>query len=415
MMHRLTSPRVSLAVLALVAAFWLGAGLDHMTGLCVTSDCVPPARQTSFAAFWQSFGLVQRYYVDPSAVNPTRMQRGAIQGMLDTLGDQGHTTYLSPQGLASERSDLAGQLEGIGAEVDQVGGVPTVVAPLDGTPAQRAGLRPGDQILAIDGRPTAGMTLDEVIQKIRGKAGTAVTLKVLHQGGGSSITVTIVRAKINLPNVDWAMVPGTRVADVRIVQFGQNADSQLRTALHAAIAAHATGLVVDVRSDPGGLLDQAVAVTSEFLRSGNVLLQQDRSGHRTPYPVKGGAVAAAMPLVVMVDHGTASSAEIFAGALQDQKRGKLVGEVTFGTGTVLSTFDLVDGGALLLGTAEWLTPSGHFIRGVGIQPDEVVGLGPGVQAVLPSQLGVMTSAQVLGSGDAQLLKAVSLLGQTPSA
>ncbi len=218
-----------------------------------------------------------------------------------------------------------------------------------------------------------------------------------------------------MPLVTWSAVPGQHIADIRVSEFGQSADQELRDAISQAKAAGDTKIILDLRNDPGGLFDQAVRVASEFLSSGNVLLEQDRSGRRREIPVRPGGVATTTPLVVLVNHGTASGAEIVAGALQDHRRAIVVGEQTFGTGTVLNEYPLSDGSAILLGVRQWLTPEGHVIWRNGITPNKIVAEPAGVTPIIPSELKSLSPDQLQRRGDAQLLEAVQLLASQPTA
>jgi carboxyl-terminal processing protease len=217
------------------------------------------------------------------------------------------------------------------------------------------------------------------------------------------------RAKIQVPDVTWHMLQGRPVALVAIQQFGQTADAEVKKAVEEARQQGARGLVIDLRFNPGGLKEQAVAVTSEFLTGGNVFIEQDAHGRRTPVPVKPGGTATDLPIVVLIEEETASSAEIFAGAIQDHKRGKLVGAKTFGTGTVLQPYTLSDGSAILLATSEWLTPDGRRIWHEGIAPDVPVVNPPGATVLLPDEAGRMSRAELDRATDKQLLKAIELL------
>ena len=209
------------------------------------------------------------------------------------------------------------------------------------------------------------------------------------------------------------MFPGTNVALIRLSQFSANANDELTTALLESEVAGATGLVLDVRNNPGGLLEQAVKVTSQFLSGGNVLQQEDAEGNRQTYPVLPDGSAPEIPMVVLTNQGTASSAEILAGAIQDHQRGQIVGETTFGTGTVLQPFVLDDGSGLMLGTSQWLTANGRLIRKQGIEPDVVVELSISADLMHPTELEDLTAAELLESEDTQALKALEMLNALP--
>ncbi|MDA8188455.1 MAG: S41 family peptidase [Dehalococcoidales bacterium] len=398
---------VSFLILALLGTgFVSGAAAERAALIPGSVVGEPPGVASTVGVLWQAWDLVQEHYVDRTAVDPRRMTYGAVEGMLDSLGDVGHTRFLSPEALRAEQQSLSGQLEGIGAELGVRDGHPTIVAPIEGSPAQRAGLRTGDVIVRVDGKDVTGLTVEQIVSLIRGPAGTSVTVSVLHRGEMKVTDITIVRARITVPNVSWSLLPGTQVAHVLISQFSEHTKDNLVSALTDARSKGATAIILDLRNDPGGLRDEAIKVASQFLREGNVLLEQDAQGRRTAYAVKPGGIALDLPLVVMINEGTASAAEIVAGALQDQHRGLLVGTTTFGTGTVLSAYHLSDGSAILLGTEEWLTPGGRQIWHHGITPDVVVALPADAAPLTPGEESGLTPAQLQASKDAQLLRAL---------
>ncbi len=398
------------------AAFTAGFVVGHTNTTPSTPTTSAPTSVASpdvpanFDVFWQAWNLVQQDYVDQQAVDPTKMTYGAIQGMLGSLGDVGHTRFLTPQQLQNEQQSLSGQLEGIGAEITTRDGQPTIVAPIPDTPAQKAGILPGDLIIKVDGKDVTSMTLDDIVNLVRGPAGTKVTLTVIHPGDTVQTDITIERAKINIPSVTWSVLPGTHIAHILVSQFASNATAELVSAIDNAQQSGATAIILDLRNDPGGLLDEAVGVTSQFVREGNVLLVQDAKGNKTPITVRGGGKATNIPMVTLINAGTASSAEIVAGALQDHQRSKMIGDTTFGTGTVLSTYHLSDGSAILLGTEEWLTPDGRQIWHNGIKPDIQVSLPSGAIPLTPQQESGMTADQLSKSQDTQLLRAIQELG-----
>ncbi len=366
-----------------------------------------------FEVFWQVWNIAQNHFIDREALDPTLLTYGAINGLITALGDEGHTRFLTPKEMTDQQTSIAGKFYGIGAQVGVENGLPVIVAPFEGSPADKGGLKPGDIILEVNGEDVTTLPLNEVVDRIRGEAGTEVTLALFRPEGNKSYEVKIIRAEINIPAATWTMVPETNVAMVRLNQFSANLKDELVAALTEAQKAGASSLVVDVRNNPGGLLDQAVDVSSQFLKDGNVLLQEDAQGNREEFPVKTGGVATEIPIVVLINRGSASAAEIFAGAIQDHKRGTVIGETTFGTGTVLKPFELDDGSGLLLGTSQWLTPLGRLIRKHGIEPDVAVKLPIGANMLTPTGMKELTKTKLLESEDIQVLKALELLKAIP--
>jgi len=327
---------------------------------------------------------------------------------VDSLGDTGHSGFLSPEMVKAEHTIETGQFAGIGAEVQMKNNRVVVVAPLDGSPAQKAGLRPGDIIVDVDGRDITGFPLPEVVQKIMGPPGSRMTLTVEDPATGEERTLTIRRAIIRLQSVTWSMLPGLPIAHVRIAFFSKGASKDLEKSLAEIVHRGAKGLVLDLRNDPGGLLEMAVDVASQFLESGAVLQEKNAKGEIRPVAVETGVKKYALPMVVLTNAGTASASEIVAGALQDAKRATIVGETTFGTGTVLSPIPLSDGSALLLAVMEWLTPSGRTIWHKGIRPDVEVSLPGDAAPLVPGAEKGMTAAQLQANKDQQLHRALDI-------
>jgi len=334
---------------------------------------------------------------------------GAIEGMLDTLGDSGHTRFLTPNEARAEREELSGQFEGIGAEVQMKEGQPIIVQPIEGTPADRAGLRPNDVILKVDGEDVTGITVSELRSRVRGPKDTAVTLTIQRVGEAEPFDVRIMRARINVPSVTWRMLPNN-VALINLNQFAERSSDEIKQALTDARAQGATSIALDLRNNPGGYVTELVGVASQFLPADTtVLLEQDRDGKQTPYKTNGGGVATDLPLVVLINQNSASSAEILAGALKDAGRARLIGEPTFGTATVLRTFNLNDGAQVRIGTTQWLTPNGEVVRGKGIEPDERVALAPDVAPLTPSRAADLDAQALRSSDDKQLVRALEVL------
>jgi carboxyl-terminal processing protease len=284
-----------------------------------------------------------------------------------------------------------------------------IVAPIDGSPAQKAGLKAGDIILKVDDQDVSGLPLDQAVNRILGPAGTRVKLNILDLKTTTTKDVTLTRASITVQSVTWHLLPGTKAAHLRIAIFSKGVAENLRKALLNAEKEGAAGLILDLRNNPGGLYDEAVSAASQFLNSGNVLLEKNALGKIKPVPARSGGVATSLPLVVLINGGTSSGAEIVAGAFQDAHRAKLVGEKTFGTGTVLETFSLSDGSAMMLAIEEWLTPAGHVIWHHGISPDVVVHLPAEAAPLIPASEKELTAKELQDSQDVQLLHGLHLL------
>jgi carboxyl-terminal processing protease len=400
---------VGLAILFFVV-FGLGTGTgisiqrNDLKTLTVSEDSI-----AEFQLVEDAWNITRDNYVDMTATQPKTLAYGTIAGMIDSLGDTGHSIFLTPQELTQENDFEQGKLQGIGVEVQEKNGNVVIIAPLDGSPAKKAGLRAGDIILKVNGQIITSVT--QAVGLIWGPVGTSVTLTIQDPSGTTS-DVTLVRAVINLVSVNWHQLPDSTIADLRISSFIKGTTTELDNALTAIKTQGSSGIILDLRDNPGGLLEEAVAIVSRFLKSGNVLLEKDINGKVTPVPVTEGVTVTDLPLIVLVNQGTASAAEIVAGALQSASRAKLVGETTFGTGTVLSEFPLPDGSALVLAVEEWLTPSGKTIWHVGLAPDEVVPLPTGVSPLFPEVEQDLTLSQLQASGDQQLLRAMSILSQT---
>jgi carboxyl-terminal processing protease len=392
----------------LASAFALGLLVERSGRWLAPYYYTPTGMERTFAPFWEAWHAVDKYFVDRKNVDHRKMTEGAIQGMIASLGDVNHTTYLPPDGFKDLQASLKGNFEGIGALVgENADRQPIIASIMPGWPAQKAGLKAGDVLLSIDGRATSGLRPDQVAPMVRGPAGTHVQLQILR--GGKQMEFDIVRAKVDLPDVDWHMLPGLPIMHVAIHKFGEHAREQVEKAIAEARDKGARGAIVDLRNDGGGLREQAVSVTSQFLSGGNVFIEKDAKGKETPVPVEPGGKATSMPICMLINGGTASAAEIFAGAVQDHHRGKLIGTRTIGTGTVLQTFTLSDGSAILLAIYEWLTPDGRQIWHEGIKPDVEVTMPPGAQILLPESEADMTAAQLENTKDKQLLKAIEIL------
>jgi carboxyl-terminal processing protease len=409
------APRLRyLFALTLVSGLAGGVAFDrHVLSHFIPTGNVPSNAISDFRLMAEAWNTIHEFFVGRAALRPRVLTYGAISGMVRALGDVGHSTFLSPQMVKQVRNFERGEFNGIGAEVQMKDGHVVIVAPIDGSPAQKAGLRPGDIILKVDGQDITGMALDQVVKQILGRPGTSVTLAILSSRGGITRDVTLVRAPIKVNHVTWQRLPGTTMAHLRIASFNQGITELVRKALTEIKTAGLSGIIFDLRNNPGGLLDEAIGTASQFLHQGNVLLQKNAKGEIKPTPVQPGAIAPNIPMAVLINSGSASAAEIVAGALQDARRATLVGERTFGAGTVLSEFQLSDGSALLLAIQEWLTPGGHTIWHKGITPKIEVHLSPEVAPLIPPAERTMTEAELKASKDEQLLRALEVLTARP--
>ncbi|MDQ6671730.1 MAG: S41 family peptidase [Chloroflexota bacterium] len=325
--------------------------------------------QRAFGVVWETLAQLERSYYRRDELNADTLAAAAARGMVAAVGDP-YTSLTSAQASDLTTAQLRGSFDGVGLELDLRDGQLAVVSPLAGSPADRAGIQPGDLIATIDGASTAQLGLDEVAGRIRGLRGTPVTFGL--QRSGSSVDVVVVRDTITVESVRSRLLPGeTPLAYVRISMFSELTNQQLREQLAALLAQGSQGVVLDVRGNPGGYLTAAVDVASDFLKDGVVLIQ-DRGGSdtaRQAYRTTGRPQAASLPIAVLVDRGSASAAEIVAAALRDNQRAVLIGEQSFGKGTVQEVHKLSDASQLRVTVAQWLTPNGHAIQDQGLTPD----------------------------------------------
>jgi carboxyl-terminal processing protease len=357
----------------------------------------------------EALNLVQNDYVDQKALNPDEQARAAIQGMLDSLGDKGHTRLLTPGEAERSKESISGRYVGVGIRIEDRGGEAVVTSPIDGSPAAKAGVKSGDVVVGVDGKNVEDLELSGVSDKIRGEKGTRVDITLRR--GGEERVITVERSEIDVSAASWNIAPGTSIAHVRLSSFSSESAGELGTALSAATEAGAERFVLDLRNNPGGQLDQAIDSAGLFLEPDSVVyIRQDAEGDRKKVRTSGKepVIDPQVPITVLVNGGTASSAEILAGALRDNGRARLVGTTTFGTGTVLQPYKLDDGSELLLGIAEWLTPDGDFIRDNGIEPGVRAKLGADQEPVYPKDEDSLSLEEIL-SRDDQLDRAVELV------
>jgi carboxyl-terminal processing protease len=322
-----------------------------------------------FIPFWETWDIVHEQYID-QPVDDTAMMRGAISGMLDALGDE-HTSYMDPNQYHQANIPMEGEYEGIGAWVDTTSEYLTIISPMPDSPAEEAGLLPGDKVIMINGEDMTGIDGSLVIRKVLGPAGSEVVLTIRREGELESFDVTIIREKITVPSVDSEILDGN-IGYVQIFTFGEDTITELKENLEDILGQDPVGLIVDLRNNGGGYLLTAVEVSSEFISAGDVVLYEDYGTDEDLEEFKAykGGLATKIPLVLLINQGAASASEIVAGAIQDHERGPLVGETTFGKGSVQNWIELSDNqGAVRVTIARWLTPDKRQIHGEGLTPD----------------------------------------------
>lgn len=348
--------------------------------------------EEDLALFWEVWNIVQAEF-DGGIPSDEALTHAAIEGLLESLGDD-YTRFAPPDLAARMRESLQGSFEGIGAFVNENDeGLTEIVRPMDGQPAALAGLRAGDVVIGVDGESVIGQGLDEVIAQIRGPEGTEVTLTIRREGEEEPLEFTVQRRLIEIPVIESEMLEDD-IAYVRLTGFNRNADVQLRETMQELLAENPAGLIFDLRDNPGGLLDQTVSIADYFLPDGVVLYERSSTFdldqvHRS---VSGDA-GEEIPMVVLVNAASASASEIVAGAVQDRGRGVLIGETTFGKGSVQVTHTLSDDSELRVTIARWYTPNNQSIDGNGIAPD--------IEVPTPTELG--------GEEDPQLQRAIDYL------
>lgn len=397
-----------LAVIMLGGAFAGGllAGwalpINQLTGITATqpspaATAMPGSasnRDTLMKPFWESWDIVHQQFVD-QPVDDVKLMQGAIQGMISSLGDE-HSSYMDPDTYQKATENLEGkEYEGIGAWVDITGEYLKIISPMPGSPAEKAGIKTGDVILKVNQEDMTGIAGDIVLKKVLGPAGTIVTLTIQRKNVDEPFDISITRAKIITPQTESKMLDNN-VAYIRLYTYGDLTASELKKALNNLLAKKPVGLVLDLRGNGGGYLDTAISVLSEFFKQGTVVMyEQYGDGTKTTLKTKSGGSAYDIPLVVLVDEGSASASEITAGAIQDLGRGKLVGVKTYGKGSVQNWVALKDNqGAVRVTVARWLTPKERQINKLGLMPDVEIKI---------------TDADIQAGRDPQLEKAVEIL------
>ncbi|GAP07198.1 c-terminal peptidase [Anaerolinea thermolimosa] len=359
-----------------------------------SSAGTPTQYKELFKPFWEAWQIVKDQYVD-QPVDEQKMMQGAIRGMLESLGDP-HTSYMDPDEYRQANLPMNGEYEGIGAWVDTTGDYVKIVSPMPGSPAEKAGLKANDIIIKVDGEDMTGIDGNLVLRRILGPAGTSVTLTIQREGLDAPFDVTITRAKIIIPSVEGKMLDGN-IAYIQLFTFGEKTTGELKTKLRELMAQNPKGLILDLRNNGGGYLNTAIEVVSQFIDKGVVMYEEYGNGQRKTFQALPGGLATKIPLVVLVNEGTASASEITAGAIQDYGRGILVGVTTYGKGSVQNWIPLENNqGAVRVTIARWLTPKERQISKIGLKPDVEVPL---------------TEEDIKNGKDPQLDKAIEIINQ----
>lgn len=369
--------KIGIICLALIGSFILGFGTasnvsSGWIGKQLTSARLGKAKPdgVNFDLFWQTWNQVHQDFVGP--VDDQQLLYGAIRGMVSGLDDP-YTVFFDPDEAKRFNEDVQGKFYGIGIEIGVRNKALTVIAPLDDSPAARAGLKSGDVVVQIDGKDTSDMTLNDAVSKIRGDRGSTVKLTIMQKDTTELKDFSIVRDLIQVKSVKYEVKAGN-IGYVRISQFSEDTTDLVNKALNDLKLRQVKGIILDLRNNPGGYLQSAQNIGGMFISRGVVVSEQGKDGKKSDLFTVADPIVPDLPLVVLVNSGSASASEIVAGAIQDRGRGKLVGEKTFGKGSVQNIKDLPGGSSLKVTIAQWLTPNGRMINKLGIAPDVEVKL-----------------------------------------
>lgn len=381
----------NLTSLMLVVMFAFGAG--YFVGQ--QPDTAPVSAQTDgsdqgFETFFEVYDLLNQRYIDP--LDQDALEVGAINGMIESIGDN-DTNYMNADEYERWNQSLSGEFEGIGATVrqdEETGGL-IIIAPLEGSPAEGAGILAGDMIVEVGGEDITGLTQSEIISRVRGPAGSIVRLGLVREGEDDLVEITVIRDRIELPDIEFRLLDNN-VGYVRLFQFSNDTGMNLQNALEELGAENLNGLVLDLRNNPGGFLETSLQVISQFVEEGPILIEQLPGEQERVFEANGGAIAPTVPLAVLVDAGSASASELVAGSLRDLERAVIVGTATFGKNTVQTIHPVSSGGALRVTIARWVTPDGVSVHGEGLAPDVEVEFDPDSDAEIDNQLSAAIRA-----------------------
>jgi len=348
--------------------------IDKIQGI-INKDLGQPT-SVDFSLFWDAWHMIEKKHVDRLNLDVQKMIYGAVKGLFDSLDDP-YTVFMEPEKSKMFLDDMSGSFEGIGAEIGIRKGVLTVISPLEGNPAQKAGLKPGDKIFKVDDTLTADLSLDQAVEIIRGEQGTEVTLLIARNEWEEAREIKIIRDTIQIPIIKWEKIDldneNEWVAYIQLYHFTENSADQFRKTIQQALKENPKGIILDVRNNPGGYLEIAVDIASWFLPKGELVVAEDYgNGNRNEHRSKGYGLLEDMPTIVLINEGSASASEILAGALRDIKGVKIVGQKSFGKGSVQQLEKLKDGSSAKITVAKWLTPAGTNINKEGIVPDEEI-------------------------------------------
>ena len=349
---------------------------NGISSLEITSKISSKYSSVDFSLFWDVWDRLNRYYIDKKAVDAEKMVFGAISGMVSSLGDP-YTVFLPPDQNKDAKDDLGGRFEGIGAQLGVKEKKIVVVAPLKGAPAESAGLKAGDWIIKVDNQETASWTLPYAVSKIRGEKGSKVVLTVLHKAAEKTEDITVTRDSIKVASVEWEIKNvknEDKIIYLKLSRFGDDTTNEWNKVVDEIVETigqpnSPEGLVFDLRNNPGGYLSGSVFIASEFLSDGTIVIQENTGGRETVYKVNRTGKLLTIPIVVLINKGSASASEIVAGALRDRNRATLVGETSFGKGSIQEAQELANGSGIHITTAKWLLPSRKWINGTGLEPD----------------------------------------------
>jgi carboxyl-terminal processing protease len=370
-------------ILIVILAFIVGWQLGHRDlklsltnyhpNISVINKEPPKNVNIDFKLFWDTWDLLSQKYLDKKALDPTKLYYGAIQGMVAAVGDP-YTVFLPPDQQKSSKEELGGSFEGVGIELGfNADKRLVVISPLQGAPAEKAGIKPQDIIVKVSDRDTTGLSLPEAVKLIRGPRGTEIDLTIFREGENDTRDFKLVRDTIVVKSVvasSKQTTSGKKIAVIKLSRFGERTQDEWMEAVSTILTQSPEGIVLDLRNNPGGFLDGAVFIASEFLEGGDVVLQENNQGEKFSYKVNRTGKLLKLPMVVLINKGSASASEIVSGALQDRKRAKLVGEQSFGKGTVQEAEDLPGGAGIHVTTARWLTPNGRWVNDTkGLAPD----------------------------------------------